>query len=53
MNKVTNIGVQLMPLVLVAASVAYYYAGATALCITCFVIAVLFWTVIFNQSEKR
>lgn len=53
MNKATNIGVQLMPLVLVGASVAYYYAGATGLSITCFVIAVLFWAAIFSESSKK
>jgi heme O synthase-like polyprenyltransferase len=53
MNKITNIGVQLMPVVLILASVAYYYVNATALSVTCLFLGVFLWAAIYSIDAKR
>lgn len=52
MNKLTNIVVQLMPLVLVFASVFYYALGATVFSVTAFVLGILFYAVVYNDVTK-
>lgn len=52
MNRITNIGVQLMPVVLILAGVAYYYCGAVALSVTCLILGVFLWAAIYSKDAK-
>ena len=51
--KHTNIGVQLMPLILVIAAVAFYALGSTAYTMSCIILAVLFYAVISSEKFKE
>lgn len=50
--KYTNLGVQLMPLVMAVCSVAFFVYGNMFLMVTCFVMAILMWLVLFADPKK-
>lgn len=50
-TKLTNIGVQLMPLILAIASVAYYVLAAYIFCVTCFVMALVMWLLLWAENK--
>lgn len=52
MSGFTNIGVQLMPIILVVAAIGFLVLGAQALAITSFVFGLLFWCGIYSNECK-
>lgn len=52
MNRLTNIGVQLMPIVLILAGIAFTVLQSKGLAVTSFVFGLLFWVAIFNNETK-
>lgn len=50
-NKLTNIGLQCMPMMLCAASVAYYAMAAYVLCITCFILAIVMFLLLWGEHK--
>lgn len=52
-NKLTSIGVQLMPLILVVSAVAYYYLGNAVMSGVSFFFAIIFFLVLFSEKYKN
>ena len=52
MKGITNIGVQLMPIVLIIAAVAFYALGSNAYCLSCVILAVAFFLVLSSEKYK-
>lgn len=50
--KHTNIGVQLMPVILIIAAVAFYALGSVAYCAASMILAVLFFLVVSSEKFK-
>jgi len=49
--KLTNIGVQLMPIFLIISSVLYFFWQAYVLCTITFVLAVLMWLMLLGETK--
>lgn len=51
-NKQTNMGVQLMPLLLIVSSLGFYMLTAFVLSGVCFLVAMVMWIALFGESLK-
>lgn len=49
--KLTNIGVQIMPVILAISSVFYYMWQAYVLCALVLIIALIMWLVLFGETK--
>lgn len=50
-NNKPNTAVQIMPLMLIAASVVYYVLGTVFFSSACFVLGILFWVVVWHDTK--
>lgn len=54
MNKNNNeVGLQLFPVILVAASVFYYALGNTALSVWSIIMAIVMWSALFGKNVNK
>lgn len=51
MKNYTNIGVQLMPLIMVFASIGFYALNANVHSVACLVIAIVMWMACFPENR--
>jgi len=52
-NNQTNIGVQLMPLLLIAASLGFYICQGVLLSASCFILAMATWSLLWSDNKNH